>query len=295
MSLRVGVNSGLENHPLARRMDTPVATLEQTQGFLTQMALQFGPRVLSAALVLAAGWFTMNWVGRIASRGLQRFALEPPVRELLVRIVRVLVFGVFLLMALQNLGIELLPLVAGLGIAGAGIALALQGVLGNVVAGLTIIFSKPFRVGQYVSIAGVEGEVRSVTMFNTTLTHADLSSVVIPNRKIAGEILHNYGELRQLGLKVVITYDSDLELALATIHALLASNAHVLKDPAPAVQADALGDFGVIISIRPWVAVQDYGSLPGEVNPAILKAFQQHGIEIAAPPSKPKLQAVKAG
>jgi small-conductance mechanosensitive channel len=136
-------------------MDPALETVLGTPGILTKLAVEFGPRVMSAALV----------------------------------------FLLFLLMALQNLGIELLPLVAGLGIAGAGIALALQGVLGNVAAGLTIIFTRPFRVGEYISIAGVEGEVRAVSLFNTTLTHADLSSVVIPNRKIAGEILHNYGEI----------------------------------------------------------------------------------------------------
>ena len=109
-----------------------------------------------------------------------------------------LVLLLFLLMALQNLGIDLLPLIAGLGIAGAGIALALQGVLGNVAAGLTIIFTRPFRVGEYISIAGEEGLVQSISLFSTTLLHTDLSRVVVPNRKIAGEILHNYGELRQL-------------------------------------------------------------------------------------------------
>ncbi len=80
-------------------------------------------------------------------------------------------------MALQNLGIDLLPLVAGLGIAGAGVALAMQGVLGNIMAGLTIIFTRPFRVGQYISIAGEEGQVEAVTLFNTSLrTRTDLRS-----------------------------------------------------------------------------------------------------------------------
>ena len=78
-------------------------------------------------------------------------------------------------MALQNLGVELLPLIAGIGVAGAGIALAMQGVLSNVVAGLTIIFTRPFRVGEYISIVGVEGNVETISMFKTTLNHADMS------------------------------------------------------------------------------------------------------------------------
>jgi len=267
-------------------MDEPVETLQQTTSLLTRTAIEYGPRLLAAALVLLAGWFVTRWVARATGRTLDRLALTPPVKQLLLRVVRLLVFAVFLLMALQNLGIDLLPLVAGLGIAGAGIALAMQGVLGNVMAGLTIIFTRPFTVGQYVSIAGVEGQVEAVSLFSTKLRHSDRSMVVIPNRKIAGEILHNYGEIRQLDLRVQVTYDVDLEAATATIHELLAANPRVLKDPAPIVQAAALGEFGIALAVRPWVAVQDFDAAVGEINPAIVAAFRARQVEIATPPRK---------
>ena len=109
--------------------------------------MQYGPRVLAATLVLIAGLVVMHWTAKFAARGLSRLSLEQPVRDLLLRVIRIVVLFLFLLLALQNLGIDLLPLLAGLGIAGAGIALALQGVLGNVAAGLTIIFTRPFIVG----------------------------------------------------------------------------------------------------------------------------------------------------
>ena len=267
-------------------MDQPIETIDRTQDYLVRMALEFGPRVLSAALILVAGYFVMVWVSRMGERGLERFKLEPPVRELLLRLLKVLVLGVFLLMALQNLGIELLPLIAGLGIAGAGIALAMQGVLGNVVAGLSIIFAKPFRVGQYISIAGEEGVVQSIDLFSTTLRHSDLSQVVIPNRKIAGEILHNYGEIRQLQQTVTVTYESDVERAVATVREVLEANPRVLREPGPVVQAVSLGEFGVIITIRPWATVPDFSALPGEITPAILQAFRERGIAIATPPAR---------
>lgn len=265
-------------------MENQVETLRRTEDLLSRLAVEYGPRLLAAALVLVVGYFVMNWVARLASRGLHRVALEPPVRQLLLRVVRLCVFALFLLMALQNLGIDLLPLVAGLGIAGAGIALALQGVLGNVMAGLTIIFTRPFRVGQYISIAGVEGEVEAITLFSTTLRHADRSSVVIPNRKIAGEILHNYGEIRQLHLGVQVTYDSDVEAAVAALRDVVAANRRVLRDPAPIVQMASLGEFGVGLAVKPWVAVGDYDTAAGEINPAIVRACHERGITIAAPP-----------
>ncbi len=82
------------------------------------------------------------------------------------------------------------------------VAIAMQGVPGNVVAGLTIIFTRPFRVSEYISIAGVEGKVEDITLFSTTLTHPDLSRVVVPNRKIVSEILHKYGKIRQLNITI---------------------------------------------------------------------------------------------
>ena len=147
-------------------MDNPIDSLLETPDVLTQLAVQYGPRVLAAILVLVAGFFVMHWVAKFAARGLSGLSLEQPVRNLLLRVIRIVVFFLFLLLALQNLGIDLLPLLAGLGIAGAGIALALQGVLGNVAAGLTIIFTRPFRIGEYISIAGVEGVVHEISIFS---------------------------------------------------------------------------------------------------------------------------------
>jgi small conductance mechanosensitive channel len=264
-------------------MDESLETVREAPDLLTRLAAEYGPQVLSATLILVLGFFVARWAARFATSSLRHFHLEPPVHDLILRTVRVLVFLLFLLMALQNLGIDLLPLIAGLGIVGAGIALALQGVLGNVAAGLTIIFTRPFRVGEYISIAGEEGTVQTISLFSTTLRHADLSQVVIPNRKIAGEILHNFGEIRQLDLYVRVAYETDLDAAVAAVHEVLAANPRVLKDPAPVVQAATLGEYSIRIAIRPWVAVRDFGPAPGEINPAVVRAFEARGIEIAVP------------
>jgi small conductance mechanosensitive channel len=261
-------------------MANPIESLLETPDVLTQLAMQYGPRVLAALLVLVAGFVVTHWVAKFAARGLSRLSLEQPVRDLMLRVLKIVVLFLFLLIALQNLGIDLLPLLAGLGIAGAGIALALQGVLGNVAAGLTIIFTRPFRVGEYISIAGEEGIVGSISIFSTTLRHSDLSLVVVPNRKIAGEILHNYGEIRQLDLSVNVAYGTDIDLAVRAVRDVLAANSRVLRDPAPLVAAAALGDHAISIAIKPWVTVQDYVAAAGEINPAVVETFRLQGVQI---------------
>src|SRR5262245_65824732 len=121
----------------------------------------------------------------------------------------------------------------------------MQGVLGNLFAGLTIILTKPFRIGEYIEIVGEEGAIESIDLFSTTLMHPDRSRVVIPNRKIVGEILHNFSNIRQLHLTVNVAYSTNLTAALALIREILAQNPGVLKDPAPAVGISQLGESGI--------------------------------------------------
>lgn len=264
-------------------MEENLATLNQAKTTLIDLALRFGPKVLAAILILAVGFFVSRWLSRWVDRALLHFELEPPVRLLLGRIVRALVLVLFLIMALQNLGVELLPLIAGLGIAGAGIALAMQGVLGNAAAGLSIIFTKPYRVGEYISISGEEGRVEAINLFSTTLSHADRSLIVIPNRKIAGEILHNFGKIRQLDIAVGVSYDADLDVALAAAHEVLRRNSRVLKEPPPLVQAVRLADSSVQIAVKPWVSVDDFGDANGEINKAVVETFRARHISVPVP------------
>jgi small conductance mechanosensitive channel len=270
-------------------MDMSLETVEQMQRTLIDLALRFGPKLLAALVILSVGFFVGRYISSWVDKGLHHIEMEPPIRLLLVRIVRLVVMVIFVVMALQNLGVQLLPLVAGLGVAGAGIALAMQGVLGNVVAGLSIIFSKPFRVGEYISIAEEEGLVEDISLFTTRLSHPDRSYILIPNRKIVGEILHNYGRVRQLDVAVGVAYDTDMNLALATVREILQANQRVLRDPEPIVRASELGDSAVTISVKPWVAAQELGAARGEVNQAILEVFRERGIAIPFPQREVRL------
>lgn len=264
-------------------------TLNHAKQKVVDLSIEFGPKVFTALLILAVGFFVARWVSGFVQRWLEKLQLEPPVRQLILRIVRLLVMGLFLIMALQNLGVELLPLIAGLGVAGAGIALAMQGVLGNLAAGLVIIFTKPFRVGEYVAMIGVEGRVEAIELFSTKLSHSDMSTVIIPNRKIVGEILHNYGKIRQLDLVVGVAYDTDLNTALAAVNEVLSLNSRVLKTPAAVVRVSYLADSSINIVVKPWVNVPDYGDASGEINKAIVEEFRARNISIPFPQREVRL------
>jgi small conductance mechanosensitive channel len=270
-------------------MNDQVASISHAENTLIDLAIRFGPRLFTALLILIVGLWVSGWVSRGFAQFLGMRDLEPPLRLLLSRIVWALCVLLFAMMALQNLGVELLPLLAGLGVVGAGVALATQGVLSNVVAGLSIIFSKPFRVGEYIAIAGVEGVVESITLFNTTLGHVDLSRVVVPNRKMVGEILHNYGQIRQVDVAIGVAYDSDIAAVLELIRAALQANPRVLHEPQPVVQPMQFGDSSVSIAVKPWVAVQDQVAVTGEIHAAVLAALRARGVVIPPPQREVRL------
>jgi small conductance mechanosensitive channel len=263
--------------------------LEHAKDTILDLIIRFGPKVLAALLVLAVGVLISRWVTQWLDRALTRIELEPPVRLLLARLTRLIVLGVFLIMALQNLGVELLPLIAGLSVVGAGLALATQGVLSNGAAGLSIIFTKPFRVGEYISIAGEEGRVEMITLFSTTLSHPDRSLVVIPNRKISGEILHNYGQRRQLTVSIAVAPGTDLSAAFAVVDEVLKANSRVLRDPPPLILTSVVDGQRISVNVMPWVAVPDYGAASSEVSKALIGAFREHGIAMPVPQREVRL------
>jgi small conductance mechanosensitive channel len=242
-----------------------------------------GPALLGALLIVVAGLIASKWVTRLLSAWLSRRQLEPPVRMLLTRLVGLVVILFSALIAVGTIGVDIMPLVTGIGVIGVGVSLAMQGVLGNLVAGLVIIFTKPFRVGEYVSIIGVQGQVDTIELFNTVLLHPDRSRVVIPNRKIAGEVLHNYGTIRQLDLSVGVSYDTNIPATLALVRDILSKNSRVLKELTPGIGVSALADSSINIAVKPWVAVSDYGPAGAEINLEIVERFRAQGISIPCP------------
>ena len=127
------------------------------QDKLIEYVISHSGALVSALVVVVVGFIVAGWIGKLLNRWLERKAMDPPMRKLLVRILRLLIFTLALVVALGTAGMDVTALIAGVGVAGVGIGLAMQGILSNLMAGLTIIFTKPFRFGEYIEIAGVRG------------------------------------------------------------------------------------------------------------------------------------------
>lgn len=250
---------------------------------ITQYAVKYGMQAVVALGIFVVGLMASRWAGNFAQQSLERQTLDPPVRMLLVRIVKIVVLLFTAVIALETLGVPIAPLVAGIGVAGVGIGLALQGVLSNVMAGLSIIFTKPIKVGEHISLLGVHGDVIMIDIFSTTLMHPDRSRVIIPNRKIVGEILHNFGTIRQIHLTVEVVYKTDLNQALAIVQDIIINHPCILKDPAPCLGVSNLGHPAITIAVEPWTTVLHYSSTQSEINKAIIERFRASQIEFPGP------------
>lgn len=257
--------------------------MEEIKSTVFKFLTEYGFQIIGAMIILTAGAMAARWLGRMADQWFVKKQIEPPIRMLADRVIRLLVFGLSIVLALEKCGLPIAPMIAGIGVAGVGVGLAMQHVLANLVAGLNIIFTKPFRVGEYVELAGEAGQVSMVQLFTTTLIHTDRSRIVIPNRKIVGEILHNYGTIRQLELAVGVGYHTTINEALSLVREILAANPRVLKEPAPIIGVTQLGDSSVTIAIKPWVSIDHFVSTGPEINQAVLERFRAQHIEIPFP------------
>jgi small conductance mechanosensitive channel len=239
--------------------------------------------IINAAATLIIGVAASGWLGRVAFRSMEQRKLEPPIRDLLVRLLRVLILGFALTIALDNLGFKFTALLAGAGVLGVGVGFGMQSMVSNMIAGLTLIFTRPFRIGEYVEILSVRGVVTNINVMSTTLLRGDLSKIIIPNQKIIGEVLHNFGTSRQFELTIGVSYQSDLNKAQAIALELTRANKRVMPQPEPGVSIGSLADSSVVIKVNAWVRLDDFGPAQSEIYQAIVERFRQQQIDIPFP------------
>ncbi len=192
-------------------------------------------------------------------------------------------FGLMIVLAM--LGVNVTPLFALVGGAAFIMAFALQDTLSNLAAGLMIIINRPFDEGDYVTVAGVGGTVRNVSVVSTTVTTPDNQVIVIPNSKVWGDIITNVtaSETRRVDLSFGISYDDSIEEAQAVLEEVVRAHPAVLSDPAPVVRVHALGSSSVDFIVRPWTRAEDYWTVYWDLTRQVKEAFDARGISIPYP------------
>ncbi|MFH0868192.1 MAG: mechanosensitive ion channel family protein [Candidatus Woesearchaeota archaeon] len=246
----------------------------------------YTPKAITTIIILVVGFVIIKILVHIMNKFFERVNFDKSVETFLDNLARVVLWVILIIIILGNLGVNVSGLIAGLGIMGFIVGFALKDTLGNLASGVFILFHKPFRVGDWINVAGVVGGVEKMGIAACVLKSPDNIKITIPNSKIWGDVIQNYtgNPTRKIfNLDVGISYNSNIDKAIKIINNILKKDKRVLKDPEPQVVTKSLGDSSVNIAVRPACKKEDYWGLYFDLVKIIKEEFDKNGISIPFP------------
>ena len=247
--------------------------------------IRFSLRLFAALLLLFLGVWGVRRVVRVAVLALEHTKVDATLIGFLRNLMHGGLIVLLAVMALGVLGVPSAPMVAALGTAGLAIGLALQGSLSNLAWGVLLITFRPFQVGDFVTVADIDGTVESINLMHTWLLLADGREAAVPNAKVGSAVLTNYNRrgTRRFQLTLRIGYKDDLATAVDEIWQALRSDPRILQDPSPTVWNHELGENAVHLLVRAWSSVDDFWDLQSDLLGAIKHRFDAIGISMPLP------------
>ena len=245
----------------------------------------YGLRLLGSALILLIGLWLAKRLSRALDRVLERTHTEATLRGFLRNIAYAAMVVIVILAALQSLGFTPASLFAVLGAAGLGIGLALKDSLSNLVAGFQLIVQRPFRAGDYVIAANLEGTVEQVRIFQTRLRTPDNRVMIVPNSLITAAAITNFTATmkRRIDVAASIGHAEDLSVTRARLVEIAKAHPKVLQEPEPAVLAIGLGnDNRLNLELRAWVRNGDIQQVRSELTEAVRNGMFELGVGLPA-------------
>lgn len=238
-----------------------------------------------ALLILLVGLWLAARVANFARRALRRANVDETLAGFLRNLINGVLIALLVVMALQQAGVPSAPLLAALGAGGLAIGLALQGSLSNLAWGVLLIVFRPFRVGDFIHAGGVDGTVESVNLMHTLLVMPDNREAVVPNAKIGSDAIINFNRrgTRRFELKIGIGYKDDIGNAMEAVRQLFAADPRILRDPAPGIWTDSLGDSAVVLVMRGYTRSDDVWAAQTDLLRAVKERFDAEGISIPFP------------
>lgn len=260
-------------------------TVDELKRLTEQYVIPFGINLLVASLIFFVG----RQLARSLSRGLNRVMLRSKIdeslRKFVVDVAYALLLAVVIITALDRLGVKTTAVVAIFGAAALAIGFALQGSLGNFSAGVLIILFKPYRVDDWVNVAGYVGRIEAIKVFSTILVTGDNREITIPNGQITAGSIENLTirGTRRVDMTFGIGYGDDIGRAKQILEQVVKADERVLADPAPTIAVAELGESSVNLCCRPWVSTDDYWNVLFDLTERVKNEFDAAGISIPFP------------
>ena len=255
------------------------------QAFTDDHLVPWGTNIGFALLILISGIILSKWFVKLVCRGMRRAKIDDMLVDFVTSLLKWVLYFVFIIAALNRLGVPTTSFIAVLGAAGLAIGLALKDSLQNFAAGVMLIIFRPFKTGDSIQAGGAEGVVENVHIFSTTMRTPDNREIILPNGDIfGGKIVNNNARgTRRIDLVIGVGYDDDLRKAKQVLEGVLAVEERLLKDPDPLIAVGELGASSVDILVRPWVKTTDYFATKCALTENIKLALDDAGISIPFP------------
>jgi small conductance mechanosensitive channel len=264
-------------------MQDELKTAQKIVDIIMDFFVNYSFQVVGAILILLVGILVARAVASFLSKFFERKKLDVTLSKFITATARATIIGFVIIIALGKFGITIAPFIAALAAMAFGASFAIQGPMANYGAGLVIILTRPFVVGNTITVSGVSGIVEEVNLGTTILTDEDGVTITIPNKHIVGEILHNSEERRIVEEIVGISYDSDPEKAIRIIKQAFGDVQEISKEPPPRVGIQQFGDSSINIGLRYWIPTREYFNTLYRVNLAVYKQLRAGDINIPYP------------
>lgn len=244
----------------------------------------WGMRVLSALLILIAGWVIGKWVSNSIFKIKK---LDETLKTFLAGLIRYTVFAVAIITILGQFGVQTASLLAVLGAAGLAIGLALQGTLSNVAAGVMMLILRPFNVGDYVEAGNVGGIVKALGLFVTEMATVENIYISVPNKQIWEAEIKNFNRNKHRRQDIItgISYGDNIDKAFKAVQKVVKADERLIttEGKEPQIMVSSLGDSSVNITARVWSNTADFWDVKWDLTKAIKEALDKDGITIPFP------------
>jgi small conductance mechanosensitive channel len=261
-------------------MEEELETLQKAADMASEIAVNYGFQFFAALVILIIGWQVSRWVASLVLKLCDRLSLDITLAKFFASLAKTIVLAFVFIIALGKFGISIAPFIAALGAVVFGSTLALQGPISNYGAGLTIILTRPFVVGDTIRINDVIGIVEDIKLAYTLLSNEDGEQITVPNNRVIGEVIYNSSTNLIVEQTITISYDDDPEEVIQIIIEQLEKNNDVVSDPHAQIGIEQFSKFGIELGLRYWIPTNKYFELKYNINRHIYAALQAANISI---------------
>ena len=241
-----------------------------------------GLAIVRTVAFLVLGLVIVKIVRIIAQSTAYKSKLDNAASTFVVSLVTVILYIALAIVVVSSLGFSTAGIIAAFSAVALAVALALKDSLGSLANGVILIFTKPFKKGDFIAVDGMEGTVQDIRLFNTKILTYSNEEIIVPNSEVLGNKLVNYTTmpLRRVVIAFPVPYDSDIDAVREIILGCATAHPLAVASPAPAVVLDAYDSSAVRLSVRVWTLNENYWTVTNELKEILFNTLRDKGIEI---------------